>query len=537
MKRILLNSILLSTLAGTSMLGCDRSAKDRPLKDPASVAAEKAKAEEAKKAAAKAAADKAKAEAEAAAAKKADPAGTTQTTGTGSGDTTPKVKTDAELAAEKAAADEAKRAAAKLAAEVAVANAKKAAEGEKKEDEKTEDSPPKDSPPKVDDAAPAKPDLADKKKEDEGKNALLEKQTSAKSVELSSAPNAISTAAASLVKIFVPNSASTPKSALDYVKIFNLPKKENTPISEVMAAVSKSTRVDKYLLLLGLQNCQSLKGKVADCKIYEKGFVKTGFLSTASNGDSTVITTTAGFLDGYYKSMMPQQKIKKVAELKSRLSKEIKVLVTKFVESSDGNQNYISDGTTNGTSSKVSLLSISDDTLQAILDGKYSEASVLPNKNIVTLKLSNKLDLPPLPIAKGACADITSNSQESNIISYEPKTLANGATPEKPGKNIVANSSTTPATAETIKKLKESSKSLGISFVENSEGSDLGKSLIISNATISQGVAGSPILNDRGEYYGIVSSIGSASNSGAFPVFGACLEEAASAAAASPAPK
>ncbi|MBK7963137.1 MAG: hypothetical protein IPK04_19275 [Bdellovibrionales bacterium] len=290
MKRILLNSILLSTLAGTSLLGCDRSAKDRPLKDPASVAAEKAKAEEAKKAAAKAAADKAKADAEAAAAKNANPAGTTQTTGTGSGDSTPKVKTDAELAAEKAAADEAKRAAAKLAAEVAVANAKKAAEGEKKEEEKTEDPPPK-----VDDAAPAKPDLADKSKEDEGKNALLEKQTSAKSVELSSAPNAISTAAASLVKIFVPNSASTSKSALDYVKIFNLPKKENTPISDVMAAVSKSTRADKYLILLGLQNCQLLKGKVADCKIYEKGFVKTGFLSTASNGDSTVITTTAGF--------------------------------------------------------------------------------------------------------------------------------------------------------------------------------------------------------------------------------------------------
>lgn len=533
--------MILSSLAGTSMLGCDRTAKDRTLKDPATIAAEKAKADEAKKLA-----DKAKADADAAAASKGDSAGTKQQTGaTGSNSSAPKTKTDAELADEKARAEEAKNAAEKLAAieaakkkaEAAVAAAKSTAtaiaDGKKRIAEETtsEEETPAVKGPSAD-PEKTKADAADKLKNDGAQKALLEKQASAKSIDLlpATAPQAIVTAASSLVKVFVPAVASGPKTASELAKNLNMPKKNNTPLSEIISFISASSRVDKYVLLLGLRNCGNQKA--TECKIYDKAIGSSGFVSSPGSQEGTVITTTAGFLDNYTKTMVPKGKVKTAEELKALLTDEIKALVTKFVESDDSSKNYFSDGGATKNSAKVSLLSISDEALKTIFDGTYSEGKIQPNKNIVTLRINKSLELSPIPRAKGSCIDKTSTSQDSYVVSYQPKTKGSAGIADSPGKNIVATSSTTPATTETIKKLKDNSASLGVDFALSSESSDLEKSLVISNTTVRSGVAGSPILNDRGEYYGIVSSIGAANSTGAFPIYGACVEEPSNAAAA-----
>jgi cell division inhibitor SulA len=506
MKRLLLNSLVISTLMATSLLGCDRGAKDRVLKDPAKVLEEKAKeAEKLKAAEAAKAAEEAKKKAAANAGKGADPAAPS-VAGGADGKTI-----------------------------------QKPGEGDKG----AKNPPPGQNPPKPGDkpgagpAVPPGPDGKDRKddppkddpKEDQkpvtdlekAKAALEESQSTAKASDLKDFSSAIQTAASSLVFLHIPNPTSGSKRASELAKELNMPEKEKTPLAGIISYISQGERPNKYLILTELQNCEKNKIKASDCPIYEKSYIKLGFVSSPSQADATIITTTAAFLDGYFKTMVPKGTVTSADAFKSLLAAEVQVVMTRFIPTSNKDETYLSDGGASGNASGLSLISVSDEALAYIVTGKYSESALHPSKNLVTLKLSKKANLTPITLAKGACSDKILTSQSSNIASYEPKVeaAAIGSSQAKPGKNIVATVMTTPSSPEAIKKLAEGK----IPFAIDPTSPNPEKNLIISTATVNQGLSGSPILNDQGEYYGIVSAVGGEKKPGNFAVFGACLDD------------
>lgn len=540
MKRVLVNSVLLTAMMSTTLVACDKGAKGRQaLKED---------------------------QAKAAPAATPTPATPTPTAGTlipvGTEKKEPvKEQSDADKAKAEAARIEAarlaqaeldrknrlaQRAASKDEQDKAALAEKERLTREKADREKAErerlaaNKPAADAAPAVTPAVDAKPVAAKPAAE-----APAAAASPAKVIDISEAPAPIKAASKSLVRFIVPDTSTGTITAEELAKgdVLKMTDKELT-MSKIIGAVKKAKPNNMVLLLIQLQNCGD-KAKPAQCEIFQKSQSLTGFVSASDEkAKSTTLTTSASVINSYYKTYIttlkatPEGKVPTTAaELKEALSKPaaLKAIVTYYELQDSKKNNYIANDGVSKNLPGLSLESISEEALQAIVGGSYSDSKLSPQKNVVTIKLNQKLDIPVLATSQSGCKDLTSKAQEANIIGRASKQVEGGQVvgddkaPPKPGQKVaspsvmtlnVSTNSTTPALKEAIAKLKSGN----IDFAKIQDTTELEQNLLIVESGVSSGYQGTPILNDKGEVFGMLSTTGTSAST---TVYGACIETSA----------
>lgn len=538
MKRVLVNSVLLTAMMSTTLVACDKGAKGRQaLKDD---------------------------QAKAAPAATPTPATPTPTAGTLIPVDTKKLepdtkKNDADKAKAEAARIEAarlaqaeldekkrlaQRAASKEEKERAALAEKERLAKEKADREKAEQERLAAKKPAADaaaaDAKPAEPVAAKPAAE-----APAAAASPAKVIDISEAPAPIKAASKSLVRIIVPDTSTGTVTAEELAKgeVLKMTDKDLT-MNKIIGAVKKAKPNNMVLLLIQLQNCGD-KAVPAKCDIFQKAQSLTGFVSASDEkAKSTTLTTSASVINSYYKTYIttlkatPEVKAPATAaELKEALSKPaaLKAIVTYYELQDPKKNNYIANDGVSKNLPGLSLESISEEALQAIVGGSYSDSKLSPQKNVVTIKLNQKLDLPALATSQSGCKDLTSKAQEANIIGRMAKKVegdqvaGEDAAPPKPGKKVaspsvmtlnVSTNNTTPALKEAIAKLKTGN----IDFAKIQDTTELEQNLLILESGVTTGYQGSPILNDKGEVFGMLTTTGTSAST---MVYGACIEKTA----------
>jgi hypothetical protein len=236
------------------------------------------------------------------------------------------------------------------------------------------------------------------------------------------------------------------------------------------AAADRNVRVANILLMLQLRNCSA--SNASDCPLYEKTTQKFGFVSSDDKGKVSLITS-ASLVDAY-KVSLPKAKVGTTAlKLKGNLLIGMSLLIARTFPKTETDPYLVNP--TERQKGTVKLKNISDEALNAIIEGKYSENSDKIADHTVTLEMT------PTPGMDVKVLAATNVRCENTLVAIQDVFLP------------IQNANAKPMFLQVKTQATEAAEAAKP------------QTRIPLEAKLSSILEGAPILNDRGEYLGVVT--------------------------------